>query len=898
MRHRRPSSARTEADLAVSDVLADEDAFAAVRAARSATGLDPLVARQVDVLHDWLAPNQVPAELRRAIVELQVSVESEFAQHRGEIDGTPVDDNEIARILHTSDDIEQRRAAWEASKTVGAAAASRVRELARRRNEAASALGWRDHFALALDTTELDEHRLFADARRGRRRDRRAVPSLEGRPRRAARGIVSGAPSRISDRGTTPIRSSRPRPFPTTPTSTRCSPVTISKPHRPHLRRPRARRRAGAGEERSLSARGQEPARVLHRHRSRRRRPRALQRRRRTSDGWRPCSTSSATAPTSPRSTASCRGSCARCTPSRPKASRCSSGGSRATANGSQPSRTSTRARSTRRADALAEARRAQLLVFARWVLVMTNFERGLYADPDADHDTRWWDLVERYQLVRATTRTATRPTGRPRSISPSAPVYYQNYLYGELFASQLQATLRQRARRHRRPAGCGARARRARLPARRVAALGRARGVGDRRAAHSCPPRRAARVGTTPRCATRSACDATDRMLFAEELRPTAERDPGRRVAAASAGEPECRRAADAVPVPPRSRARPRSWCRGPTWLRGAEHGVNEHRVAVGNEKIWTVDDPRGQPPALLGMDLVAPRARAGARRRRRAARADRAPRRARPGWQRRSRPRRAVLLVVPHRRPAPAWIVETSGRRFARATRDRGRRDLQSGDHRYRLDRRVERRRGRHRHRHVAQPADPDGHRRLPARRDPRLRHRRRRRRASSSRRCATTATAVGSAGRRPRRRRSPAARDRRRLLGHHRLHAHARRRHHDRGNGVRPARRSRRGRAGVVRARKPVRRRLRAHVPALRRPRALATATQWARFAQLRERVETRRRRARGRAGRARARREPRCGTAPTPAPRGSAKARAERSRPTPTNPCDAALLRLGV
>lgn len=43
------------------------------------------------------------------------------------------------------------------------------------------------------------------------------------------------------------------------------------------------------------------------------------------------------------------------------------------------------------------------------------------------------------------------------------------------------------------------------------------------------------------------------------------------------------------------------------PTWLRGAEHGVNEHRVAIGNEKIWTVDDPRDDPPALLGMDLVA---------------------------------------------------------------------------------------------------------------------------------------------------------------------------------------------------------------------------------------------------------------------------------------------------
>src|SRR5438552_4128121 len=42
------------------------------------------------------------------------------------------------------------------------------------------------------------------------------------------------------------------------------------------------------------------------------------------------------------------------------------------------------------------------------------------------------------------------------------------------------------------------------------------------------------------------------------------------------------------------------------PTWLWGVEHGVNEHRVAIGNEKIWTVDRPREQPPALLGMDLV----------------------------------------------------------------------------------------------------------------------------------------------------------------------------------------------------------------------------------------------------------------------------------------------------
>ncbi len=42
------------------------------------------------------------------------------------------------------------------------------------------------------------------------------------------------------------------------------------------------------------------------------------------------------------------------------------------------------------------------------------------------------------------------------------------------------------------------------------------------------------------------------------------------------------------------------------PTWLWGLEHGVNEHGVAIGNEKVWTTSRPRSRPPALLGMDVV----------------------------------------------------------------------------------------------------------------------------------------------------------------------------------------------------------------------------------------------------------------------------------------------------
>jgi dipeptidase len=42
------------------------------------------------------------------------------------------------------------------------------------------------------------------------------------------------------------------------------------------------------------------------------------------------------------------------------------------------------------------------------------------------------------------------------------------------------------------------------------------------------------------------------------------------------------------------------------PAWLWGLEHGVNEHGVAIGNEKVYTKANPNVEPAALIGMDLV----------------------------------------------------------------------------------------------------------------------------------------------------------------------------------------------------------------------------------------------------------------------------------------------------
>jgi peptidyl-dipeptidase A len=79
---------------------------------------------------------------------------------------------------------------------------------------------------------------------------------------------------------------------------------------------------------------------------------------------------------------------------------------------------------------------RLQQLVFSRWAQVMYRFEKSMYENPDQDLNKLWWDLVEKYQLLK-------KPAGRnePDWASKihlvSAPCYYHNYLLGELLASQ-----------------------------------------------------------------------------------------------------------------------------------------------------------------------------------------------------------------------------------------------------------------------------------------------------------------------------------------------------------------------------------------------------------------------------------------------------------------------------
>jgi peptidyl-dipeptidase A len=428
---------RAEAELAYSDALADRELFGEVEAARAANGMD---ARSLDLLRTMMLPHQVPDSLRSRIVELEAEVEAKFSRHRGVLRGREVDDNEIKQILRESDDTGERREAWEAAKTVGAEVAEQVRELARLRNEAARSLGYRDWFALSLATDELDEDKLWqtlsaADHATGetfgrwkgaldaRLAERFGCAVAELRPWHYADPFFQEAPPEGSVnldplfKGRDVVGLAR-RTF-----------EGIELEVDGILARSDLFPRAGKNQHAfCIDVDRMGDVRVL---------ANVIDNQSWTDTmlhelghgvydlgfddelSWLLRDTHLVTTEASALLFGALAGErewLERILEIDPREAAELEGRLRA-------------------------ARAAELLVFTRWVLVMTGFERVLYGDPDGDLDAAWWDLVARHQLL-------TPPDGRSAPDWAAkihiavAPVYYHTYLYGAIVALQLRDAL------------------------------------------------------------------------------------------------------------------------------------------------------------------------------------------------------------------------------------------------------------------------------------------------------------------------------------------------------------------------------------------------------------------------------------------------------------------------
>lgn len=74
-------------------------------------------------------------------------------------------------------------------------------------------------------------------------------------------------------------------------------------------------------------------------------------------------------------------------------------------------------------------------IVFSRWSQVMFNFEKNLYKNPEQNLNELWWNLVKKYQLIDFFRDKADWAS---KIHFVSSPIYYHNYIIGELFASQI----------------------------------------------------------------------------------------------------------------------------------------------------------------------------------------------------------------------------------------------------------------------------------------------------------------------------------------------------------------------------------------------------------------------------------------------------------------------------
>ncbi len=425
---------------------ADPQRFAEAKRRHQAGQADALLARQLKLIYLQAAENQQDDETIQRLTELEARVREQYTNFRPVVQGRAVSDNELDDLLAKSDDPALVREAWETSKVIGARVAGDVREMARVRNAAARRQGFRDYFERSLTLNEIDEEDLLETFARLAEATTAPFQDLKTRIDRARAGRF----------GLDVMSDLRPwhygdRFFQTSPDLGDLDmdtlfadkdPVALATATydslgmdvRAILDRSDLYARAGKNQHAFCTDIDREgDVRTLNNLQPNLRWNETLLHElghavyQQYLDMDLPWLLRTPPHMLSTEAIALLMGSLT------------FNRGWLEQVAGVPP------AEAQRVAEAAQRRERAQRLIFTRWVLVMTHFERMMYGDPERDLDMTWWDLVERYQLLR-------RPDGRNAPDWAAKihialyPVYYHNYELGHLVAAQLQHRLQQQA--------------------------------------------------------------------------------------------------------------------------------------------------------------------------------------------------------------------------------------------------------------------------------------------------------------------------------------------------------------------------------------------------------------------------------------------------------------------
>jgi len=401
------------------------------------TRQDELLMRQAKLLDNQFRANQMPPELIAKITELEIEIQSEFVKFRASVQGKPTADNDLKDILANEEDVALRQEAWEASKQIGPLVADKLRQLAHLRNEAARHAGFRNYYAMRLETDELDEREVFALFDALKRGIDPAWTRYKGE-------LDAGLARRfnITPEQLRPWHYADPFFQEPQPSSVNLDPYFAGKDLEQLTRAyftslgmdidatlKRSDLYEREGKEQSAFCTHIDRAgdvRVLCNNRPNLKWMETMLHEfgHAVYDQYLDMSL-----PYFLREVAHTLTTEAI-----------------AIMSGDLVSEAAwlTRYAGVPLAEAqkleaqLSEDKRTARLIFARWVFVMTHFERALYNDPDQDLNTLWWDLVEEFQGVqRPDDRNA--PDWAAKVHFSIAPVYYHNYLLGAMISAQLR---------------------------------------------------------------------------------------------------------------------------------------------------------------------------------------------------------------------------------------------------------------------------------------------------------------------------------------------------------------------------------------------------------------------------------------------------------------------------
>jgi peptidyl-dipeptidase A len=434
---------KEEAQNRIDEALADPKAFRAVKKIRDAGGIDdPIARRAVTVIYLAYLEKQVDPALLKKITAKSNAVEKAFNVFRARVDGKEMTDSQVRQVLKTSTNSERRRAVWQASKKVGQVVEADLRELVKLRNQAAVKLGFKSFHALQLYLNEQDGDEIIKLFDR--------LDDLTREPFRAAKADIDRRLARslgIKPADLMPwhyhgpffqetpsvFASDLDQPYKKADLLKLCSAFYrgIGLPIDDVIERSDLYERPGKSPHAFCTDIDREGnnVRVLanikpneywmatllhefgHSVYSSKNIPHRLPYLLRMESHI--------------LTTEGVAMMFEKFSKSRPWLEKMGVG-----------------VADPRTFDeTAAKMLRYQLLIFSRWCQVMLRFEKGMYENPDQDLNKLWWDLVEKYQMLhRPPHRSAPDYASKIHIVS--TPVYYHNYMMGQLFASQVHHTI------------------------------------------------------------------------------------------------------------------------------------------------------------------------------------------------------------------------------------------------------------------------------------------------------------------------------------------------------------------------------------------------------------------------------------------------------------------------